>query len=1029
MKLIRFSIERPVTITMILSAIVLFGLLSYSRLPQDLFPNITSPKLTIVTKYAKASPKETETLLTKPIEEALKTTQNLKAIYSQSIEGKSVILAQFYWGTDMDLASLEIREKLDLVKTKLPKEAEVPLVKKMNPFDLPLMILSITSDKKSPSEIKHYVETNIKEKIQKVAGVAAVSLSGVEDKVVYVDIDPNKLRHTNVNFSTIIAAIKEGNINYPAGSTREDYYELVVRTLASAKSVEDVAQVKIPLTQGQYLDLTDVATVAEGYEEKESLFRFNGEPALSCTIWSQSQSNNVLTAKKIRKELKQINKMLAQHIHLEVVYDKSQFVQDSINGVVSTAVVGGGLAFAVLMFFIRRVKIAFIVFVAIPISVAATLTLMYLNNQSLNMISLAGMALVLGMLLDNSIVILENIIRYQKKGLSIKEAALKGTKEVAAPLTASTLTSMVVFLPIIFLSGFEAQLFKDLAYTVVFGLVASLFVSLVFIPRWVAHSKQDSLTLSNEASLSVSKFLEKIQSYYKYWFQFCLDNFNRIIRIVGIGFGVSLCLFFLLPKTILPQLDQGEFWLKLHFPSGTYLEVIENKLKPIETFLSSHPKVHRVIAQAGEAEGESAVLSEVKKNQAQLTVFLKKKKRGILKKVQKDLKNKLESLDLSGVVIEFKEPQLFNQNSLMAGSGLHLEILGADWQQMKQTAQQIKTKGEKLSSIKQINILFSELSPEVQIKINKEQAVLYGFSSKEIALALQVALKGVVATRLFPTGDEMDVQVRLDPSFRNQFEQIKEVEILSKSGHKIPLGELAQIKKEQGISQVERLEGRRVLMVECLPKPGKKRKAEKELASLIRELKKTESVRFSGNLQERSRSFKNLIGALLLSILMIYMILAAQFESLWEPFLILFTIPFSVIGVVFGLVITQTPVSVMVFLGMIFLGGIVVNNAIVLVQFIHDLKKEGLPTEIAVFRAGLVRLRPILMNMLTTVFAMIPFVLGKSLSIQIQAPLAITLTFGLIFSTIITLFLIPILYLKFEKRLDSRKNELVSTNN
>lgn len=1027
MKLIQFSIQRPVTITMILLGIVLFGLLSYNRLPQDLFPNITSPQLTIVTKYAKASPKEIETLLTKPIEESLKTTQNLKAIYSQSVEGKSVILAHFYWGTDMDLASLEIREKLDLVKAKLPKESEVPLVKKMNPFDLPLLILSITSEEKSPSEIKHYVQTNIKEKIQKVAGVAAVSLSGFEEKMVFIDVDPNKLRHTEVDFPTIIRSIKEGNINYPAGSTREAYYELVVRTLAQAKTVEDVADLKIPLSQEQYLNLTDVAKVYQGYQEQESLFRVNGEPALACTVWAQTQSNNVLTAKKVHSELKQIKKILAQHVQLKVVYDKSKFVQESIDGVVSTAVVGGGLAFVVLMFFIRRVKIALIVFAAIPISVAATLTLMYLNHQSLNMISLAGMALVLGMLVDNAIVILENIIRYQKEGLPIKEAAFKGTREVAAPLIASTLTSMVVFLPMIFLSGFEAQLFKDLAYTVVFGLVASLFVSLVFIPRWVAHSKQTSLVSLKETPSMASRFLEKIQAKYQYWFEYCLNHFQKVMRIVGISFGVAFLLFFLLPKTLLPQLDQGEFGLKLSFPSGTRLEVIQKTIKPIESYLEVHPKVSRVVAQAGESEEGSAVLSEVKKNQAQLNVFLKKKRRGVIRKVQKHLTRKLDTLDLHDVLVEFKEPQLFNQTDFRASSGVRLEILGNDWDKMKQMAQQIKEKAEKLSGIEQVNVLLPELSPEIQIQINKEQAVLYGFSSKEIALALQVALKGVVATRLFPTGDEIDVQVRLAPAFRNQFDQIKEVEILSKSGHKIPLGALAQIKKEQGVNQVERLEGRRILRIDCLPKAGKK-KAERQLASLISKLPKTETVRMSGEREERSRSFKSLIGALLLSVLMIYMILAAQFESLWKPFLILFTIPFSVIGVVLGLVLTHTPVSVMVFLGMIFLGGIVVNNAIVLVQFIHDLKKEGMPTEKAVFEAGKIRLRPILMNMLTTVFAMIPFVLGRSLSIQIQAPLAITLTFGLVFSTVITLFLIPILYLKFEAFLGSKKDELVSTN-
>jgi HAE1 family hydrophobic/amphiphilic exporter-1 len=1071
---------------MIFLAVTLFGFISWKRLPQELFPAITYPQMTIVTLYGNAAPEEIETLITKPIEEAIGTVKNLERIKSISREGVSMVTAEFDWGTNMGFAHLELREKIDPVKEILPLEAEDPTIMPVNPFSRPIMILSITGNE-TPQELLK-ITRRIKDKIEKVTGVASATISGGKERQILVEVDQGRLQASKISILSLVDALKNSNLNYPAGTTKGKLYEYLIRTMGEFKTVPEikgtVVEVDIlkspkqpqqlsqeeeeskPNEDKRLILLSDLATVKDTLKEDSSFSRHNGKDNISLAIQKQAEANTIQTIKRIRTALEDLKLLLPRGTNLDVIYDESIFIEKSIKGVTDAAIQGGVLAFLVLYLFLRSLKVSIIICTSIPISIMATFSLMYFKGISINMMSLGGLALGVGMLVDNAIVVIENIFRHHQLGLPGKEAAVKGAEEVNEAITSSTLTTIAVFLPMLFVVGIAGQLFKDLLFTITFSLIASLWVAVTLVPLLAAGKKGDRLLFNKGESPQKEKgdsplFLgplrkTKIMDVYSKLLSSCLAHKLLSTIVVLSLFAFSLLFLFTTNREFMPKIDQGEFIIKVNLPTGAALQATDSVTKKIEELLREIPEVKDVTATVGSSSEN--VLEMLGSHQAQLVVKLW---RGKLPKTTKDsaksktrktrsgaeLFQQLKSLkwkmkahssaeviqDLKSMLrdekmaamaeIEYILEESALKSTLEVAAPVVLEIKGPRLDVLKKISEEVAQEIESIPGIYGVRSSLALPSPETKVHVDKDRAAAYNLSVTDIARTALIAIRGYVSTKFKEEGREIDVTVRLRPEDRADASKLRVLTVHSNMDIEIPLAEVATLTTGRGPSEIKRLDQQRAVLITA---NIFKRSLNDAIKDIKEKLKKYQnisdySVILSGETQKMSESFKSLRFALILAIILVYMIMAAQFESLWQPFIIMFTLPFSLIGVALALLVTHTSLNAIVLMGVIMLGGIVVNNAIVLIDYINTVRREGIGTEEAVRRAGTTRLRPILMTTLTTVLGLLPLALGFGEGAELSAPLAITVIGGLSSAALLTLLIIPYFYLMGEKIFERRK--------
>jgi HAE1 family hydrophobic/amphiphilic exporter-1 len=1035
MKLPEFSIRRPVTIIMFFLGVVLLGFISWQRLPQELFPSISYPQITVVTTYENASPEEVETLITKIIEEAVGTVNGLKRISSISKEGLSLVILDFDWGTNMDFASLGVREKIDLIKERLPLGSEDPIVMKFNPFEIPVMILSITGEL-SPKEMKEICRKQIKDELEKIEGVASANIVGGREREILVELDQGKLYSLNIPILKVASALKETNFTFPAGTIKETFYEYLIRTMgefAKVKEVEstvvDVQEVNPPKTRFEMIErqlkgktgekriihVRDIGKVKDTLKELTNISRYNGKENISIRIQRQAGANIIKVAKEVKKKLKEIRESLPKegNIKVEVIYDQSKFIKNSIKGVRDAAVQGGILAFFVLLFFLRNFYSSLIVTLAIPISIMVTFNLMYFRHISVNMMSLGGLALGVGMLVDNAIVVVENIFRWRQLGKLPKIAAGGGASEVSNAIIASTLTTIAVFLPLIFVKGVAGQLFKELAFTVTFSLLASLAVALSIIPQMASKSK-------GKIAISGRKRLGGLQKFYTKLLLIFLKSKGIGLLIVFGLFFLGLIIFKNIDRELMPKVDQREFLIKVDMPTGTKIEITNRVSKRIEKILLSYPDVKGVDVTIGSPKKKEygGTVQTLGTHQAQIVVNLKKiskrspyyrKSQDLIRELEKDLKK----IDLEKAHIEFVLRETILKQALQGGKPVNIEVRGKDLMILESLADELVKGLKRVKGLYDIRSDFSPPQPEIKVNIMKDKASLYNLSVNSIALSSQAAIKGYVATKYKEEGKEYDIRVRLRKEDRNSLAKIRNILIHSPLGIEVPLADVAKLVKGKGPSQIERLDQERVILVSANVYKRGFSEVAKDIDSVISGISvpKEYVIKMGGERKEMEESFKDLKFALILAILLVYMIMAAQFESLWQPFVIMFTVPLSLIGVSFILFLTHTTLNVVAMLGFIILGGIVVNNGIVLIDHVNGLRKEGLLPFDAVVKGGQNRLRPIMMTAMTTILGLMPLALGFGEGSELRAPMAITVIGGLFSSTFLTLLVIPNLYL------------------
>jgi HAE1 family hydrophobic/amphiphilic exporter-1 len=1002
---------------MLFIGLILIGLISFQNLGLDLLPDLSFPMSAIIVSYSGVAPQEIENMITIPLEEAVATIRGVKNINSYSREGSSVILMEFNWGTDMDVSALNIREKIDQVKGFLPDDASDPIVIKFDPSLMPILVLGMDSEEKDLQKLQEYAEDIIKPRLERLEEVASVSINGGLDREILVSIDNEKLRSNQLSFSQVTAALAGENVNLPAGTLKEGTINFLIRTLGRFESIQDIEEILIYNIRGNKIYLGDIAKVEDTFKERNSITYVNGKPGIMMSLQKESGKNTVTVAKRIFKELKNIQKLLPDDISITPVFDSSDFIKKTISQVGWVALYGAVLAILVLLFFLGNLSSTLIISFAIPISLIFTFTLLYFSDLTINMMTLGGLALGIGMMVDNSIVVLENIFRYRELGTDIKKSACLGASEVGTAISASTFTTIAVFLPIVYVQGIASELFRPMGYTITFSLLTSLLVALTLVPmlsskilRFKVKDNSQSVSKENVVKNSLrqgGRIFNFMREEYGILITWSLRHRGIVFILAVIIFVGSIMLVPFVGTEFIPSSDQGQFNINITLPTGTNLETTREVVSEVEKIVSEIPEIKSILTTAGEGSGGMGFSTEGG-NSGTIMVNLvdqNKRERNMVQIIS-ELRQKIGTYP--DAQIKFSEQGF----SFSSGSDLEVKISGDSLDELENIANRILILLAEVEGVYDLKSSVEDVRPELHVNIDREKANLYGLTTAQIASTVHDALLGRVASIYQEKGKQIAIRIRLEEEDRNSIEEVENILISSSTGLQISLKEIAEVTVDSGPKGIDRKNQQRVVNVSANISDRFLGKVIQDAQQQLDKLVLSEDYRyeFVGENREMQESFMELALALVLSILLVYMIIAAQFESLLMPLAVMFSVPFSLIGVILALLLTDKSLNVLSFIGIIMLVGIVVNNSIVLIDYINKLRQRGMERKEAIILGGKTRLRPILMTMFTTVLALVPMALGVGEGAELRAPMAITIIGGLTSSTFLSLIIVPIFY-------------------
>ena len=1012
MKLTDFSVERPVTVLMIALIIVVLGGLFFSKLGLDLLPDIKYPMVSVVTTYPGVASEDIEELLTKPIEDVVSTIKGVKSVKSFSQEGLSVVMVEFNWGTDLDLAAQDVRDKLDLIQDFLPGDADKPLVVKLDVGAMPVLGYGVTSKSLDTLKLRHLLEDNIKDKLERLDGVASVQIMGGREREILVSLDKALLESYGLTQSQVVQVLRQENVNISGGHIIEGIQEFTLRTIGEYKNLEEIKNTVLCVRGETPVYLKDVAEVKDTHKEERSYSRTNKKESVLLLVNKQSGSNTKEVADQVIKELPKLKKNLPSDIEFSLVFDQSRIIKKATGSVIQSGIIGALLAGLLIFLFLRNWRPTLAIITAIPLSLLATFIPLYIAGYTLNIMTLGGLALGIGMMVDSAIVVIENIYRHLEQGKERKEAAKVGASEVGMAITASTLTTIAVFFPLTLGGGIAGQISRGLALTVSFALFASLFVALTIVPM-IASKLFKKRTAEEYKKVSGSQRFEKVKNYYRKILTWALEHRKKTILIT---LGLLILTFSLVPfigTEFIPLGDRPTLILQLKMPPGTSLEETSKVVGQIEDVILRLRDVDSVSSFGGLTEsgkmdvGMGFGSSEV--NEATIMIKLKDKKdrQFSSQEIQEIIRKNLPKI--REAEISFMD---MSQQMLGGSSPVEIKIFGKDLSRLKEIGNEIAKKISKIEGIRDAKSSLVESKPEIAIKIDREKAAHLGLSLGQIGATVRNSMQGVVATKLRQAGEEIDIRVRYRPEYRQDIEDIKRITIFSPLGKPILLGQVAEISKKQGPVKIDREDQSRVVLVTA-------NVVDRDIGSIVKDIKKELAdyslptgyfIEYGGSYKQMQDSFKVLTGALILAILLVYMVMASQFESLVYPFIVMFEIPLAFIGVGWALFITRQTLSLTSFMGIIMLAGIVVNNAIVLIDYVNQLRKKGMDTLNALIEGGTTRLRPILITSLTTIFGILPMALSQQEGSEMMRPMAITVIGGLLVSMMLTLVVIPVIY-------------------
>jgi hydrophobic/amphiphilic exporter-1 (mainly G- bacteria), HAE1 family len=1052
MKIVDLSIGRPVAVTMAFLAVVVFGVVSFTRLPLDLLPDIAFPTVTIQTSYAGVGPQEIETLISRPIEEAVSVVQGVQEVTSRSRPGRSDVTIAFRWGTDMDFAALDVRERLDLLN--LPPAATRPTIARYDPNTEPVLRFALTStrpldarfpaDREELMRLRWLAEEQVRRSLEGIEGVAGVRVTGGLEEEIRVEVDEARLAALRIPFRQVASRLEAENVNLAGGVLEEADAEYVVRTVNEFADLNEIREVVIGSVGGQAVQLKDVAVVRREAAERETVSRVNGAEAVEVAVLRESTANIVQVAETVRERVDRLAESLPAEVGITLVRDESVFIRNAVTDVQWAAVFGGLLAVLVLLLFLRHLPTTLIIATAIPISVIATFVLMFGRGISLNIMSLGGLALGVGMLVDSAIVVLESVAREREAGRSPADAASVGTSRVAKAVIASTLTTVAVFIPIVFVEGVAGQLFGDQAWTVSFALLAALVVALTLIPMLAARGSGAQVTagrigrsrttervgagvaagagwgirgarwagrgLARAARPIVTTFDRGygwLDSRYPDWLTAGLRRPGRVLGATALAVLVALLLVPRLGLELIPELSQGELVVELEAAPGTSLTRMEQFTRQAEQSALRIDGVREVFATVGMRGMGSAIgggSGDIERHAATLLVRLDDL--GVREtRVRTALAESLEGMP--GLAFRIDRPRLFT-----LAAPIEVEVRGYNLQQLSQVAADVRSRLRAMPDVAGVEDPRREGNPEVTIRFDRERAARVGLTVVDAAEAVAARVRGIGATELTERDRDIAILVQAREEQRRTLQDLADLRIETPTGS-VVLASIATLGFGEGPAEIVRRNGSRVALVQAVP-------AGRDLAGTLGRIQ--DEVRLvpapadmaivvAGQSRELQSSIRSMQMALLLAVFLVYLVMASQFESFRQPMVIMASVPLAMVGAGLSLWITRTPISVVALIGVVMLAGIVVNNAIVLLDTVNQLRRDqGLELDDALREGARLRLRPIVISTLTTVLGLLPLALIRGEGMELRAPLAIPVIGGLLVATVLTLMVVPVLY-------------------
>jgi HAE1 family hydrophobic/amphiphilic exporter-1 len=1017
MKIPAFSVKYKVTTTMLVLILVVVGFISLTRLGLDFFPDLEFPTVTVITTYPGASSEDIEKTITKPLEQVVSSVSRVKKVTSQSSEGTSLIAIEFEWGTNLDFGAQDLRDQIGLYRAFLPEDASDPLVVKFNMSMLPVVFYGITGPM-PPLQLKKLIEDDVAPRLERLDGVAAAQVFATDVREILVEVDKAALQSRNLSLEGIMMALRAENLNLPAGNLVERHTDIVVRTLGEFQSLDDIGRTMIGATAaGAPIYLKDVAVIRDGLKEVRNTARIQQQTGVYLILSKRSGANTANVGRRIKSELGKIKAALPAGIAFHVAMDQSDMIGQVTKSTIDNAWQGGILAVVLIFLFLANWRPTLIIGLAIPLSIVTTFIALYFAGYTLNLLTLGGLALGVGMLVDNAIVVIENMFRHRLEGKDSEQAAVVGASEVGMAITASTLTTVVVFLPLVFASGITGKLTQAMALSITFSLMSSLFVALTIVPLLAAvlfRKKKGGV----EWSVTGEKtWFENVKAFYDKTLTRALHNRKWVVLGALGALIVSLALVPFMGKEFMPNQDRDMILLKVKMPVGTALAETDRVVAIVEKIMISEPEVKIISAQTGSNAEENAAdqaggMSNAGTYEGLLWVGLVPKKERALSDIQvlEKIRRRLPKLPN----VKFEAVDVSQMMLGGATAPVSIKLFGKDLGVLRGLADATVTRIKDVEGLRDVSHTLSTGKPEYRIRIDRDKASRLGLMTAQVGLAVQTATLGRIATRYREGSDEIDVRVRFQERDRSTIDAVKSIPILTPANKIALLTQVADVDAETGPIQIAHENQSRLVTVTA-NLAGRDinavtRDIKQRLSGLEKSLPPGYFLEYGGQYQQMAEAFLILAGVFALAVLLVYMVMASQFESFTHPFVIMFTIPLGIIGVILGLLAMGQPLNLPSIIGVIILAGIAVNNGIVMIDYINQLRRRGVPGREAIVQGAVTRLRPVLLTALTTVLGMLPMMFSRSSGAEFRSPMATALTGGLVATTFLTLFVIPVVY-------------------
>jgi CzcA family heavy metal efflux pump len=1034
MNLSKFALRNPIAVLMLVLGVVLLGIISFIKLPVDMFPDITFPSISVGTFYPGANPQDMEKMVTYPVEKAVSRVSGVKYVSSISRQGASLVSIYFNWGTNLDSAQSDVLQAVNMILSDLPKGIQYPIIRKFDVSQMSIVNLAIMGGGLSEGQLYDLAYNVIEPELEHVTNVASASVTGGKVREICVRFDRQRLQAFNLSCEAVIQAVQQSNLIIPSGNIKAGPFDYRVFTETQFSVIKPMEDIIVANARKQPVYIRDVATVEDDFQDQTNIIRINGQPGVTLSVQKTSGTNTIQVVDDVHKVLPKIQKMLPPGVKMVELFDQSVYIRNSIKNLQHEALMGALLAVFVILIFLRNLRSTMIVSLAIPISLVCAFILLYFNNQTLNVFTLGGLALGIGCLVDYAIVVLENIYRHRNTGESPEEAAVQGANEVGLAVLASAVTTIIVFLPIAFISGIARLIFTPLAMTVAFSLVASYFVSLTVIPvlsRRYLHPETDEALPPDPTALDRLKWrfkgwFEQIDTLYQNTLTWTLSHRKIVVLAVGVTFLGSLPLYFFIGTEFFPAMDESQFRYVVQLPVGTRLEESVRAAARMEKIIQETigPETQAIQANFGLPTATRSALfsTNTGPHTGRIQALLVDPgKRELSSDALMDKLRPVLMREFPGVRIFFSSGGMVSRLISFGNENpIDIEILGYDLDVSGKLAVQVADLVRSTPGARDVRISRERDYPQQNIVIDRERASLMGLNASQVARAVQTFINGYKASVFSDpmTGNQYDITVRAQESDRISLADLSQIFVPNAQGRPISLDNIASINRGAGPIQIERKYQQRIIHVTA-------NTFGRDLGSVAAEIQEkldkmqlppNFKIILGGAVESQRESFVALLGALILAIVLVYMVLASQFKSLIDPFIIMFSVPLGMIGVLWALFLTQTNLSVISFMGVIMMAGIVVSNGILLVDYTNRLRGRGLGLEEAVILGGRTRLRPILMTALCTILGLFPMAVGLGEGSESNAPMAIAVIGGLSVSTCLTLLFTPTLYAIFETR-------------